>query len=109
LLSSPRCLISAHSLCTDMRRAKTTQMTAEEFCEAHGDTFLEWLQDNTVECACEHKYGCDETKRRSDTIDAETEITPLKLGHPRRRRCCGESCLSACCCSLGLNAGRCDS
>ena len=41
---------------------KTTQMTAEEFCEAHGGTFVEWLQGNSVECACEQRYGCDETK-----------------------------------------------
>ena len=52
-----------------------TQMTAEEYCEAHGATFVEWLRDNTVECACEHKYGADETKRRGDVIDVQTEIT----------------------------------
>ena len=57
-----------------MKKTKT-QMTAEEYCEAHGGTFVEWLQDNTVECACEHKYGADETKRRGEVIDAETEIT----------------------------------
>ena len=50
-------------------------MTAEEYREAHGDTFVEWLRDNTVECACEFKYACDEKKRHGDTIDAETEIT----------------------------------
>ena len=50
-------------------------MTAEEYREAHGDTFVEWLRDNTVECACEHKYGADETKRRGDVIDVQTEIT----------------------------------
>ena len=50
-------------------------MTAEEYREAHGDTFVEWLRDNTVECACEHKYGSDETKRRGDVIDVQTEIT----------------------------------
>ena len=70
-----------------MKKAKT-HMTAEEYCEAHGDTFVEWLRDNTVECACEFKYGCDETKRHSDTIDAETEITC--------RRCFVGSCPSAC-------------
>ena len=56
-------------------RSKPTQMTAEEYREAHGDTFVEWLRDNTVECACEFKYACDEKKRHGDTIDAETEIT----------------------------------
>ena len=39
-------------------RSKPTIMTAENFCEAHGGTFVQWLQDNTVECACAHKYGC---------------------------------------------------
>ena len=50
-------------------------MTAEEYVQAHGATFVEWLQDNTVECACEHQYGSDESKRHGETIDAETEIT----------------------------------
>ena len=50
-------------------------MTAEEYAEKYGATFVEWLRDNTDECACEHKYGCDESKRRCETIDAETEIT----------------------------------
>ena len=50
-------------------------MTAEEYVQAHGDTFVKWLQDNTVECACADKYGCDESKRHCETIDAETEIT----------------------------------
>ena len=50
-------------------------MTAEEYVQAHGDTFVKWLQDNTVQCACEDKYGCDESKRHCETIDAETEIT----------------------------------
>ena len=50
-------------------------MTVEEYREAHGDTFVEWLQDNTVECACADKYGLDEKKRHCETIDAETEIT----------------------------------
>ena len=61
-------------------------MTAEEYVQAHGDTFVKWLQDNTVECACEDKYGCDESKRHCETIDAETEIT----------HAVGASCPSAC-------------
>ena len=52
---------------------------------------MEWLQDNTVECACEHRYGSDESKRHGETIDAATEITcrrcfvPIGL-HPVRLR-----------------------
>ena len=64
-------------------------MTAEEYVQAHGDTFVKWLQDNTVECACEDKYGCDESKRHCETIDAETEITekpPFKLRNAPLRR-----------------------
>ena len=57
------------------RPPKREPMTAEEYVQAHGATFVEWLQDNTVECACEDKYGCDESKRHGETIDAETEIT----------------------------------
>ena len=36
---------------------KREPMTAEEYVQAHGATFVEGLQDNTVECACAHKYG----------------------------------------------------
>ena len=67
------------------RPPKREPMTAEEYVQAHGATFVEWLQDNTVECACEDKYGCDESKRHCE-IDADTEITC--------RRCA--SCPSAC-------------
>ena len=73
------------------RPPKTEPMTAEEYVQAHGATFLKWLQNNTVECACEDKYGCDESKRHGETIDAETEITcrrcfvPIGL-HPVRLR-----------------------
>ena len=51
---------------------------------------MEWLQDNTVECACEHRYGSDESKRHGETIDAETEITcrrcfvPIAARHDER-------------------------
>ena len=52
-----------------------SEMTAVEFCHAHGHTFVRWLKSNTVECACEQKYACDETKRHGViTIDAEKEI-----------------------------------
>ena len=51
-----------------------SNMTAEEFVDEHGATFVEWLQDNTVECACEQKHGCDEKKRHCETIDAEMEM-----------------------------------
>ena len=63
-------------------------MTAEQFSEAHGAAFVEWLQENTVECACEVKYGCDETKRRGDeeAVNAETGSS----------RVVGASCPSAC-------------
>ena len=72
-------------------------MTAEEYREAHGDTFVEWLRDNTVQCACEHRYGADETKRRGEVIDADTEITcrrcfvPIGL-HPVSPRCPAPRC-----------------
>ena len=52
-----------------------SKMTAQEFVDEHGHTFKQWLQDNTVKCDCEDKYGCDEARRRGDTIDADTEIT----------------------------------
>ena len=52
-----------------------SEMTAVEFCHAHGHTFVRWLKSNTVECACEQKYACDETTRHGViTIDAEKEI-----------------------------------
>ena len=55
-------------------------MTAEEYVQAHGDTFVKWLQDNTVECACEDKYGCDESKRHCETIDAAAAAAVAFLG-----------------------------
>ena len=50
---------------------------AELFCKAHGAAFVEWLEENTVECDCEVKYGCDETKRHGDEafVNADTELT----------------------------------
>ena len=61
-------------------------MTAEEYCEEHGATFVKWLQENTVECACEHKYGyVDETKRRGEEIDVQTELSLIHISEPTRR------------------------
>ena len=51
------------------------ELAAEQYAAEHGGAFVKWLQDNTVACACEHKYGADETKRRGEVIDDETEIT----------------------------------
>ena len=42
-------------------------MTAEEYAEEYGATFVEWLEKNSVECACEQRYVCDETKQRGKT------------------------------------------
>ena len=49
-------------------------MSAEEFCAQHGSMFVAWLQDNTIECACEDKYACDQSARTSGMIDAETML-----------------------------------
>ena len=57
-------------------RPKATKMTAEDFCEAHGDTFVKWLQENAVACACDDRYGCDQTKQHGKIpICVETDIT----------------------------------
>ena len=38
-------------------------MTAENFCKAHGNAFVTWLRDNTTECKCDDKYGNDEKQQ----------------------------------------------
>ena len=48
-------------------------MTAEAFVERHGPALLQWLQTNTVECACSTPFGPDENLQRG-TIDLTTSI-----------------------------------
>ena len=48
-------------------------MTAEAFVELHGPALLQWLQTNTVECACTTPFGPDENLQRG-TIDLTTSI-----------------------------------
>ena len=37
---------------------------AEKYAEAHCDTLVDWLKNNTVECACVDKYELDSGKDR---------------------------------------------
>ena len=48
-------------------------MTAEAFVERHGPALLQWLQANTVECACSTPFGPNETLQRG-TIYLTTSI-----------------------------------
>ena len=48
-------------------------MTAEAFVQLHGPALLQWLQTNTVECACTTPFGPDENLQRG-TIDLTTSI-----------------------------------
>ena len=50
-----------------------SDMTAEAFVELHGPALLQWLQTNTVECACTTPFGPDENLQRG-TIDLTTSI-----------------------------------
>ena len=49
-----------------------SEITAEEFCAQHGNTFCSWLKKNTVECACKHKYSIDEDHQTGGCIDCTT-------------------------------------
>ena len=52
-----------------------SSMTGKAFVAKHGGIFASWLQDNTVECACEElRFGPDEKLQRGQTIDADTVI-----------------------------------
>ena len=46
------------------RRSMPPDMTAANFCSAHGAAFVEWLRANTQECKCDEKYGNDEKMQR---------------------------------------------
>ena len=75
--------------------ANTLPEASVKYCEKHGQAFLLWLKDNTVECACNISFGPDEDKQRG-VIDADTVI-PSAVG---------ATCPSACR-SGGSRAGRC--
>ena len=52
-----------------------SKMTAEQYATEHGAAMVEWLRDNTVECACALPFGCDDAHRTGGVIDAETQIS----------------------------------
>ena len=56
-----------------LQREMKSDMTAEAFVERHGPALLQWLQTNTVECACTTPFGPDESLQRG-TIDLTTSI-----------------------------------
>ena len=57
------CAQIAASLQREMKSAEwremKSDMTAEAFAEQHGPALLQWLQTNTVECACTTPFGPD--------------------------------------------------
>ena len=65
---APRAQIAA-----SLQREMKSNMTAEAFAEQHGPALLQWLQTNTVECACTTTFGPNENLRRG-TIDLTTSI-----------------------------------
>ena len=56
-----------------LQREMKSDMSAEAFVERHGPALLQWLQANTVECACSTPFGPDESLQRG-TIDLTTSI-----------------------------------
>ena len=56
------------------RRSMPPDMTAANFCSAHGAAFVEWLRANTQECKCTVPYKNDESRQRGDVITDKTEI-----------------------------------
>ena len=56
-----------------LQREMKSDMSAEAFVERHGPALLQWLQANTVECACSTPFGPDENLQRG-TIDLTTSI-----------------------------------
>ena len=50
------------------------EAAAQQYAAKHGGAFVKWLQENTVECCCEHKYACDADRRTGGVIDATTEL-----------------------------------
>ena len=60
--------------CVTRRVQMPSKMTAEQYATEHGAAMVEWLRDNTVECACALPFGCDENHRTGGKIDADTEI-----------------------------------
>ena len=56
-----------------LQREMKSDMTAEAFVELHGPALLQWLQTNTVECACTTPFGPDENLQRG-AIDLTTSI-----------------------------------
>ena len=61
-------------IAASLQREMKSDMTAEAFAEQHGPALLQWLQTNTVECACTTPFGPDENLRRG-TIDLTTSIS----------------------------------
>jgi hypothetical protein len=61
-------------IAASLQREMKSDMTAEAFVEQHGPDLLQWLQTNTVECACTTPFGPDENLRRG-TIDLTTSIS----------------------------------
>ena len=50
------------------------EAAAQQYAAKHGGAFVKWLQENTVECCCEHKYACAADHRTGGVIDATTEL-----------------------------------
>ena len=50
------------------------EAAAQQYAAKHGGAFVKWLQENTVECCCEHKYTCAADHRTGGVIDATTEL-----------------------------------
>ena len=65
---APRAQIAA-----SLQREMKSNVTAEAFAEQHGPALLQWLQTNTVECACTTPFGPDENLQRG-TIDLTTSL-----------------------------------
>jgi len=64
---------TASQIAASLQREMKSNVTAEAFAEQHGPALLQWLQINTVECACTTPFGPDENLQRG-TIDLTTSL-----------------------------------
>ena len=77
---APRTQIAA-----SLQREMKSNMTAEAFAEQHGPALLQWLQTNTVECACTTLFGPDENLQRGTAAPSTSRRRSPALFAPHQK------------------------
>ena len=70
-----------------LQREMKSDMSAEAFVERHGPALLQWLQANTVECACSTPFWPDKTL--ASLLRAALELHSARARTHPQPRCHG--------------------